>query len=127
MKKVAIIAIAAIAMFLTAGSSKMSKDIVTPIVSVTSDEWTGEIWVQKFTYENEGRVVVDWHLMATNTTGEGSCVEGLIRYNGRKITVVGYVPASAYKREKAVSIYHLPNKFEIIPDTFYSTDDDDCL
>jgi len=96
-------------------------------VTICTGEWVGEVWVQEIKYKVDSRIVTDWHLMATNTTGVGHCLEGVIIVNGKKITVCGYVPNSADSKKNAVSIYHLNEPFKIKKDSFYSVEGWKCM
>lgn len=95
-------------------------------VEVFVNDWAGQVWVEEYTYGEGSRTVTDWHLMATNTTGEGHCLEGFIIVNGREIPVCEYVPASANSKKDAVSIYHLNQKFSVKKNSFHSVEGWKC-
>ena len=96
------------------------------IVEICINGWAGQVWVEEYTYGEGSRTVTDWHLMATNTTGVGHCLEGIIIVNGREIPVCEFVPASANSKKNAVSIYHLNQKFSVKKNSFHSVEGWKC-
>lgn len=92
-----------------------------------SGDWAGEVWVEQKTEGQPGRTVTYWHLMATNTTGQGHCIEGYIEHNGNKIPVCAYVSPSANSRKNAESIYYLRHSFSVVKNSFKSVDAINCL
>lgn len=95
-------------------------------VFISSNEWDGQVWVEKMTYGDRGRMVTDWHLMATNVTGRGHCLEGKIIVDDEEVPVHCYVSAYADSKENAVSIYHLPSPFTIKKNSFHSVEGYKC-
>lgn len=96
------------------------------VVVVSSNDWDGQVWVEKKTYGDRGRTVTDWHLMATNVTGKGHCLEGIIIVDGEKVPVHCYVSANADSEKAAESIYHLPRPFTIKKNSFHSVEGYKC-
>ena len=90
------------------------------------NNWAGSVWVEKYTYGEGSRAVSDWHLMATNTTGTGHCVEGVIIVDGKQIPIVGFVPSTANSKKSAVSIYHLNKMFSVKSNSFHSVEEWKC-
>lgn len=96
-------------------------------IQLDSGEWAGQVWVEAITQGQPGREVTHWHLMATNTTGQGHCISGFIKDNGEKIPVCAYVSARASKREKAESIFSLNHSFTVVQHSFEAVDAKYCL
>ena len=130
MKKLAI-SIFAVTMFVvttgfTTKSHSFYHNVSEPIVIIGADDWAGQVWVQEFSYGDGSRTVTDWHLMVTNITGVGHCLEGIIIVDGREIPVCNYVPASANSKSNAISIYHLSKKFSVKKNSFRSVEGWKC-
>lgn len=130
MKKITIsifVGMILVTMSFTTNCPQIYNDASEPISCACVDNWAGEVWVEKVTYGEGGRTVSDWHLMATNTTGVGHCLEGTIIVNGREIPVCAYVSADADSRRDAISIYHLSEPFSVKRNSFHSVEGWKCM
>lgn len=112
--------------FTTSIHPKSTSLVSGPILYICGNTWAGEVWVEKVTYGEGPRTVTDWHLMATNTTGVGHCLEGVIIVGGREIPIVEYVSASANNKKNAVSIYRLDKVFSVKQNSFHSVEGWKC-
>jgi hypothetical protein len=130
MKRIAIsifVVMILVTMGFTTNNPHMHDNAYELVKCICIDNWAGEVWVEKFTYGEGGRTVSDWHLMATNTTGVGHCLEGTIIVNGREVSVCAFVSADADSRKDAISIYHLPEPFSVKSNTFHSVEGWKCM